>query len=92
MQGKTLRARFKMFNSSYLHSDSLVNIEMHENVLEAVVVVVGWRRREGQSHQSRRGFSESTGSPDKDPTILSVDVCFFFTDSYRDKKSFYEGR
>lgn len=58
MRRKTLRARFKMFNSFYLQRDTLINIEMHENVVVVVVVVrclVGGEK----SHQGRWRLSES---------------------------------
>lgn len=68
MRGKTLRARFKMFNSFYLQRDTLINIEMHENVVVVVRCLVGGEK----SHQGRWRLSESSGSSHKDPTFVNV--------------------
>lgn len=68
MRGKTLRARFKMLNSFYLQRDTLINIEMHENVVVVVRCLVGGEK----SHQGRWRLSESSGSSHKDPTFVNV--------------------
>lgn len=82
-----------MFNSLYLRRNTLINIEMHENVVEVRCLVGGGGRGVvvGGSHQGRWRLNESSGSPDKDPTVLNV---LPPPATYREKEclAFYEGR
>lgn len=58
-----------MFNSFYLYRDTLINIEMHGNVVVAVVVVRGPSRERKIPSRQVETRRESSGSSHKDPTF-----------------------